>query len=243
MPSFQIDLVHVHAAAVVAEQRLGHERDGLAVLMRHVADDVLVQHHVVGRLHQRVEALIDLALAGGGDFVVVALDVEAALDHGLDHFGAQILIVIGGRNREIAFLVARPVAEIVLLAAGIPAALFGIDEVEAGVRVLIEADVVEDEELGFGAEERGVADAGVLQVQLGLFGDPARIALVVLPGDGIAARRRSSPASAFRMNGSMNAVVGIGNEQHVALVDRRPAADAGAVDAEAVLEGIELPVR
>ena len=34
----------------------------------------------------------------------------------------------------------------------------------------------------------------------------------------------------------MNAVVGIGNQQHVALVDRRPAADAGAVHAEAFFE-------
>ena len=34
----------------------------------------------------------------------------------------------------------------------------------------------------------------------------------------------------------MNAVVGIGDQQHVALVDRRPAADARSVDAEAVLE-------
>ena len=81
------------------------------------------------------------------------------LDHGLHHLGAQVLIVIGGRNREIAFLVARPVAEVVLLAAGIPAAFFGVDEVEAGVRVLIEADVVEDEELGFRAEVGRVGEA------------------------------------------------------------------------------------
>ena len=67
-------LVRVHAAAVVREKRLGHERHGLAVLVGHVADDVLVQHHVVGRLHQRVEALIDLALAAGGHFMVMALD-------------------------------------------------------------------------------------------------------------------------------------------------------------------------
>ncbi len=71
-----------------------------------VADDVFVEHHVVGRFDERVEALVDLALAAGGDFVVMALDVEAAGDHGLDHFGAQVLVMIGGRDREIAFLVA-----------------------------------------------------------------------------------------------------------------------------------------
>ena len=71
-------LVRVHAAAVVAEQRLGHERHALAVLIRHVADDVFVEHHVVGGFDQGVEALIDFALPGGGDFVMVALDIEAA---------------------------------------------------------------------------------------------------------------------------------------------------------------------
>src|ERR1700730_6240963 len=139
----------MHAAAVIAIERLGHERDALAVLIRDVADDVLVQHHVVRRFHQRVEALIDLALAAGGDFVVVALDVETAADHGFHHLGAQVLIMIGGRDRKVALLVARPVAEIVFRAAGVPAALFGIDEVVAGVLILIEAYVVEDEELGF----------------------------------------------------------------------------------------------
>ena len=124
-------LVAVHAAAVVAEERLGHEGHGLAVLVGHVADDVLVQHHVVGALDQGVEALIDLALAAGGDFVVVALDVEAALDHGLHHFAAQVLVVIGGRHREVAFLVARPVAQIIFAAARVPAAFLGVDEVDS----------------------------------------------------------------------------------------------------------------
>ena len=177
---------------------LGMNVTVLPYWLRHVADDVLVQHHVVRRFHQRVEALIDLALAAGGDFVMVALDVQAALDHRLHHLAAQVLVMIGGRHREVAFLVARPVAEIVLAAAGVPAAFLGIDEVEAGVLVLVEADVVEDEELGFGAEVSRVGDAAVLQVQLGLLRDPARIALVALLGDRDPSRRRTSPASGFR---------------------------------------------
>ena len=51
--------------------------------------------------------------------------------------------------------------------------------------VLVEADVVENEELGFGAEKRGIARAAVLQEQFGFLGDPAGIALVVLFGDGV----------------------------------------------------------
>ena len=46
--------VHVHAAAVVAEQRLGHEgRPSCRACLADVLDDVLVLQHVVGHLHQR----------------------------------------------------------------------------------------------------------------------------------------------------------------------------------------------
>ena len=79
--------------------------------------------------------------------------------------------MIGGRHREVAFLVARLVAQIVLLAAGVPSAFFGVDEVEARVCVLVEADVVENEELSFRAKVSGVGDAGVLQVHLRFLGD------------------------------------------------------------------------
>ena len=101
------------------------------------------------------------------------------------------------------------------------------------MRVLVEADVIENEKLRFRAEKRGVADAGILQIQLGLFGDPARVAFIILLGERIAhiadhhQRRRLHE----RIHESG---LGIGNEQHVALIDRRPAADAGAIDAEAI---------
>ena len=39
-------------------------------------------------------------------------------------------------------------------------------------------------------------------------------------------------------NGSMHSGRAVRNEKHVALIDRRPAADARAVDAEAFLEGV-----
>ena len=38
----------VHAAAIVLEDGLGHERHRLAVLVGHVLHDVLVEQHVVG---------------------------------------------------------------------------------------------------------------------------------------------------------------------------------------------------
>ena len=49
-------LVHVHAVAVVANQRLGHEGGRFAVGVGDVVHTVLVDLHFVGFAHQRVEA-------------------------------------------------------------------------------------------------------------------------------------------------------------------------------------------
>ena len=147
-------LVGVHAGAVVAEERLGHERRGLAVLLGDVLDDVLVHMHLVGHLHQAVEAHVDLGLAGGGHFVVLSSTWMPTFSISMHHLGADVLLGVGGRHREVAFLVARLVAEVrLLVAAGVPVA-FGASRCSSSRRAefVIEADVVEDEELGLGAE-------------------------------------------------------------------------------------------
>ena len=74
-------LVGVHAGTVVAEHRLRHEGDGLAGLPGGVLDDVLEQHHLVGRGEQGVELVVDLGLAAA-DLVVAALDLEAGMRSG-----------------------------------------------------------------------------------------------------------------------------------------------------------------
>ena len=51
-----------------------------------VLHDVLVEQHAVGGADQRVVLQVDFGLATGGDFVVMALHVESAADHGHDHF-------------------------------------------------------------------------------------------------------------------------------------------------------------
>ena len=101
----------------------------------------------------------------------------------------------------------------------------------------VEADVVEDEELGFGAEVRRVGKTAVLEVEFGLLGDPAGIAIVVLPGDRVDDIGGHDQRRHFgeRIHDSGRAVR---NQKHVALIDRRPSADARSVDAEAFFEGI-----
>ena len=64
-------------------------------------------------LQQRVEAHVDLGLAGGADLVVVHLDLDADLLELQDHLGLRRSWnwSIGGQ-REVALLVARLVAEV-----------------------------------------------------------------------------------------------------------------------------------
>src|SRR5690242_7096937 len=143
--------MRVHSTTVVAEQWLGHVRYSLSVLRRRVPDYVFIEHHVVGRFDQRVETLIDFTLSSGSDLVVMAFDIETAFDHGHDHFGAKILMVVRGCDREVAFLITRAISEIVFFAPGIPSALFGIDEIEAGMGILVEADIVKNEKFSLSA--------------------------------------------------------------------------------------------
>src|SRR5204863_2126858 len=88
------------------------------------------------------------------------------------------------RNREVAALVGRLVAEVrPFLAVRVPAAFDRVDHVAGAVRAFRVADLVEDEELRLGTEVRRVADTGRLQVRLGLGGDRAGVLRVRLLGD------------------------------------------------------------
>ena len=71
--------------------------------------------------------------------MMVAFDDEAAGLHDLDHFGAEVLVVVGGGDGEVALFIAGAVAVVIVFAAGVPAALFGVDVVVAGVGGAVEA--------------------------------------------------------------------------------------------------------
>ena len=158
-------LVHVHARAVVHEDRLRHEGDRVSALSRHVLHDVLVEHELVGHRRDGVEAHVDLGLPRSADFVVLHLDRDADLLEHAHHLGTQVLELVHRRDREVALLVPRLVPEVgaaveLALAPRVPHAFDGVDEVVARELVLIEAHRVEDVELGLGAEVRGVGETG-----------------------------------------------------------------------------------
>ncbi len=112
-----------------------------------------------------------------------------------------------------------------------------VDEMEGGIAGVAVADFVENEELGFRSEEGGVGDAGALEIRFGFFGDAARVAIVRFARDRI-------DDGANEAEGRLGVKdidpgrAGIGDDEHVAGVDRAPAADAGAVEAEALGENL-----
>ena len=96
-------LVGVHARAVDAVDRLGHERRVQAVLLGDRLQRELEGDRVVGGL-ERVGVLeVDLVLAGG-DLVVGGLDADAERLEGVDHVLADLLGEVG-REVEVAGLV------------------------------------------------------------------------------------------------------------------------------------------
>src|SRR3989440_570172 len=240
-------LVRVHAGAVVPEDRLGHEGDGLAVSQRDVLEDVLVPGHLVRALEQALEADVDLRLTRGRHLVVLLLHLDAHLLQHQHHLAADVLQGVGGGDGEVALLVAWLVAQVGpgagLLAveglldgvAGLPLTLARLDLVEAVVGTAIVGDAVEDEELRLRPEIGDVADAGRLEVLLRFLRDETGVARILL------LRNRIDDVADERQRrvlheGVHHGGVGVGHDQHVAGVDRHPASDGRPVETETLFE-------
>ena len=141
-------LMRVHTGAVVAEDGFGHKGSRLGVRSGYVPNDVFVIHHIVGHLRKRRVLHVDLALASSANLVVMDLDRNAHSHQLQDDLRSDVLKRVGGRHREIAFLVAQLVTQIgIFLAARVPGPLVRIYVVVAGLCRPVVADVVEDVEL------------------------------------------------------------------------------------------------
>ena len=106
---------------------------------------------------------VDFGLPGGAHFVMLGLDAQSALDHGLHHLVADVHLLIGRRHWEVAFFVAELVTQVrFFIAAAIPLAFDAVDHVISALRVLFVADIVENEKLAFRTHVACVADAGAL---------------------------------------------------------------------------------
>ena len=121
-------LVGVHARAVLAEQRLRHERRVPAVLHRVFLDRDPVGHAVVGHLQRRRVAHVDLVLRGA-DLVVGVLDVDAELLEREDRLAAHVGAGVERGEVEVAALV-----EDLGLLARLRPGVAEVEELELGAR-------------------------------------------------------------------------------------------------------------
>ena len=167
------------------------------------------------------------------------LDLEADLLARQAHGRAHVLERIHGRHREVAALDAGTVALVAVrvFLGGVPRTLHRVDLVERAAHLVAVAHPVEDEELVLGTEQRGVGDAGRLQVRLGALGERARVALVALHGGRLDDVAADVDRGLFEERVDDRGA-GFGHEDHVRLVDALPAGDRGAVEHLAVAEQV-----
>ncbi len=231
-------LVHMHARAVVAENRLRHEGRGLAIGMGHIVDHILVDLHVVGRADQRVELDAEFGL-GGGHLMMVLLDRHVHLVHDGQHLGAHVDLAVHRRNREIAALHRDAVAVIAFreFLAGDIGAFLGIQLVHHRIHLHFVANVVEHEEFGFRAEIGGVAEAGGGEMLLGALGDRAGIAVIELASRGL---DHVTEDDQLGLGGERveNGGRQVRLQDHVGLVDALPAGDRRTVEHDAFAQQV-----
>src|SRR5260370_4656768 len=105
------------------------------------------------------------------------------------------------------------------------------------MRVLVEPQRAEEIELSFWAPVADVGDARPLQVVLRFLRDEARVAAVWLAGDRVddVTDQEQRLVRQYRIDGRG---VRVRDEQHVALIDRLEAADAGPVESEAARKAV-----
>jgi len=168
--------VHMHATAVVAEERLGHKGRRLVIFARHVLDNIFVLKHGVGHVHQGPKAHVNFALTSRGHFVMLALDGNADPFQGQHHFTADILERVRWGHGEITFLVPDFVARIwVFDPAAIPLSFVRVNVVITLVCILIEAHIVKNKEFRLGPDVPDVGQAGALEIGFRLAGDIAGV--------------------------------------------------------------------
>ena len=171
--------------------------------------------------------------------MVAALDLEADLVQLQHHLVAQVGEVVDRRDGEVTSLVPGLVPQVAALfdAARVPGRLDRIDVVVAGVLLRLETHVVEDVELGLGAEERRVGDPRRLQVRLGLRRDVARVARVLLARERIHDREVDDERLFLAVRVDERRLE-VRHELHVRLVDRLETADGRAVEHLALFDRV-----
>ena len=154
----------MHTVAGFPREGLGHEGCSAAVFYGFVFDDVFGSHRIVGKLQHVSEFHLDLHLSAATHFGVMILDVDPPFAHDEAHTAAEVTAHVHGHAGVVAGAVGELVAFVVVLRAGSPVGLAGVDIEAALLGAHVVADFVEDVELIFRSDEHLVGDAGLLHV-------------------------------------------------------------------------------
>ena len=145
---------------------------------------------------------------------------------------------VNGWGGEIPLLESRAVAKVgVTVASATPYTLLGIDVVIAAPRGLVEADIVEDEELHLRAPVADLGYPAIPQVGLCLLGYVPGVPRVALTAHRVLDVAQDAKAGDL-VDGVYKGTIGIGHHQHVAFVDLLKALDAGAIEPQTLLEDL-----
>src|SRR6185369_11325636 len=105
-------LVTVHSRTVIAIQWLRHKRRRLPKLVCSIANYILKYLKIICRSQQRRIAKIDLALSGGGNFVVMTFDSDTTFAQRQRDLGPQVDQRISRRAGHVAFFRANAITEV-----------------------------------------------------------------------------------------------------------------------------------
>ncbi|MNQ58414.1 hypothetical protein D3C85_726190 [compost metagenome] len=177
--------------------------------------------------------------------MVVHFDDLAHFFQGVAHGGADFVVRIARRGRQVAALDRDAVAIVALAAVdvgvAVPGSLLGEDLEHRAGHVRLELHGIEDEELRLRTGEHGVTDTGGLQVFLGTLGDGARVALVALHGGRLDHVADQDQGRLFGERVHHGAAV-VRQQDHVGGFDALPAIDGGTIEHLAHFEEVIVGV-
>ena len=160
---FENGLMHMHPAAVFADQWFGHKSGGKSMVVRDIFHHIFKQLHLVGFLGERAETGADFALAGGADFVVMHFHIDAHFRQSHAHQRAYIGLAVHRRHGKISALdigtMAGVAAVLFVFLGGIPRGFGGINVIKRAAHFVRPAHRIKQEKLVFGAKECLVAYA------------------------------------------------------------------------------------
>ena len=237
---FEQQHMHVHTAACLAVNRLGHQRCGLAVLQCGVADDILDHHAGIGHGGHLAQHGLDLELTGGAHLRMMVLHRNTRLLHEHHHFAAALIGGVEGLGNVVVLLLGDDIA--LALGITVPVGLLVIQVHADGIGLNLPTHLVEEVELKFRQDQHGICHAGVTHILFCRQDDVPGILIQgtvggMIDDHGVAGHGQGRDLA----EGVHHSGIQIGDKHHVTLF-HHGIAIVGSVKAHAVPEQILIKV-